>query len=188
MTPDAIVSHFMMPPKMLTKMPRTFGSAVMILNAAVDALLGGAAADVEEVRGLAAEVLDGVHRRHRQAGAVDHAADVAVELDERQVVALGLGLGRVLLVEVAQRLQILLPVERVVVERHLGVERQHPTVLQHDQRVDLQQRGVGGDEGPVDLQDQLGRVLGGAAVQAQAVGEVARLDSRRGRPPGRRLP
>ena len=35
MTPDAIVSHFMMPPKMLTKMPRTFGSAVMILNAAV---------------------------------------------------------------------------------------------------------------------------------------------------------
>ena len=35
MTPSAMVSHFMMPPKMLTKMPFTFGSEVMILNAAV---------------------------------------------------------------------------------------------------------------------------------------------------------
>ena len=41
-----------------------------------------AAADVEEVGRLAAGPLDEVHRRHRQAGAVDHAADRAVELDE----------------------------------------------------------------------------------------------------------
>src|SRR5579871_4116777 len=34
-TPCAMVSHFMMPPKMLTKMPRTRASWVMILNAAV---------------------------------------------------------------------------------------------------------------------------------------------------------
>src|SRR6204780_3141945 len=33
-TPSAITSHFMMPPKMLTRMPFTFGSAVMILKAA----------------------------------------------------------------------------------------------------------------------------------------------------------
>ena len=33
-TPAAITSHFMMPPKMLTRMPFTFGSEVMILNAA----------------------------------------------------------------------------------------------------------------------------------------------------------
>src|ERR1700722_8639998 len=33
-TPSAITSHFMMPPKMLTKMPFTCGSDVMILNAA----------------------------------------------------------------------------------------------------------------------------------------------------------
>src|SRR3954468_19519493 len=33
-TPSAITSHFMMPPKMLTRMPFTFGSEVMILNAA----------------------------------------------------------------------------------------------------------------------------------------------------------
>src|SRR5882757_6799810 len=34
-TPSAMMSHFMMPPKILTKMPFTLGSAVMILNAAV---------------------------------------------------------------------------------------------------------------------------------------------------------
>src|SRR5690606_36123668 len=34
-TPSAITSHFMMPPKMLTRMPLTAGSAVMILKAAV---------------------------------------------------------------------------------------------------------------------------------------------------------
>ena len=34
-TPSAMTSHFMMPPKMLTKMPFTFGSDMMILNAAV---------------------------------------------------------------------------------------------------------------------------------------------------------
>ena len=36
-----------------------------------------AAADVEEVRGLAAGVLDHVHGRHRETRAVDDAADVA---------------------------------------------------------------------------------------------------------------
>ena len=41
-----------------------------------------AAADVEEVRGLAAGPLHEIHGGHRQPGAVDHAADVAVELDE----------------------------------------------------------------------------------------------------------
>jgi hypothetical protein len=34
-TPSAMVSQRMMPPKILTRMPFTFGSAVMILNAAV---------------------------------------------------------------------------------------------------------------------------------------------------------
>ena len=35
MTPRAMTSHFMIPPKMLTRIPFTWGSAVMILNAAV---------------------------------------------------------------------------------------------------------------------------------------------------------
>ena len=48
------------------------------------------AADVEEVGGLAAGPLDEVHRRHRQPGAVDHAADRAVELDEVDALLAGL--------------------------------------------------------------------------------------------------
>ena len=87
-----------------------------------DLLLGGAAADIEEVGGLAAVELDDVHGGHGEAGAVDHAADVAVELDVVQVVLGGLDFGRVFLVEVAQRQDVLVAEQRVVVEVHLGVE------------------------------------------------------------------
>ena len=66
-------------------------------------LLGiGAAADVEEVRRLAARQLDDVHRRHREAGAVDHAADRAVEPDVVQRELRRLDLERILLAEIAQ--------------------------------------------------------------------------------------
>ena len=63
------------------------------------------AADVEEVGRLAAGALDEVHRRHREAGAVDHAADRPVELDEREPGLARLAVGRVLLVGVAQVLE-----------------------------------------------------------------------------------
>ena len=85
-TPSAMMSQRMMPPKMLTRMAFTFGSDSDDLEGRRHLLLGGAAADVEEVGGLAAVELDDVHRRHGQAGAVDHAADVAVELDVVEVV------------------------------------------------------------------------------------------------------
>ena len=70
-------------------------------------LLGvGAAADVEEVGRLAARQLDDVHRRHGQAGAVDHAADGAVEADVVQRELRRLDLERILFVGVAQRLEV----------------------------------------------------------------------------------
>ena len=88
-------------------------------------LLGvGAAADVEEVGGLAAGGLDRVHRRHGEAGAVHHAADVAVERDVAQVVLRRLDLARILLVRIAQLAQVGVAEERVVVEADLGVERE----------------------------------------------------------------
>src|ERR1019366_1391800 len=46
-----------------------------------DLFLACAAAHVEEIRRIAAEMLDDVHRGHRQARAVDEARDAAVELD-----------------------------------------------------------------------------------------------------------
>ena len=49
----------------------------------------GAAADVEEVGGRAADLVDDVERAHRQAGAVGDDADRAVEADVLQVLLAG---------------------------------------------------------------------------------------------------
>ena len=54
----------------------------------LDGLRGGAAAHVEEVGGLAAVEFDDVHGRHGEAGAVDEAADVAVEFDEVEAMSM----------------------------------------------------------------------------------------------------
>src|SRR4051794_23727344 len=67
-----------------------------------DLLLRGAAADVEEVGRLRAFELDDVHRRHREAGAVHHAADRPVELDVRKVVFRRLDLHRVFFGKIAE--------------------------------------------------------------------------------------
>ena len=86
MMPSAITSHRTMPPKMLTRIAFTLSDRQNDLERLGDPFLRRAAADVEEVRGLAAVQLDDVHRRHREAGAVDQAADVAVERDVVEVV------------------------------------------------------------------------------------------------------
>ena len=174
-TPAAIVSHFMMPPKMFTKIPRTVGSAVMILNAAVTFSVVALPPTSKKVGRLAAEVLDGVHGRHRQSGAVDHASDAAVQLDEAEIIALGLGLRRLFLVEIAIAFEFMVSVERVVVEGHLAVERQDLPVLQQDQRIHLQQGSVGLDEHAIKRQEELGPGFGRRTGQPQAVGQVARL-------------
>ena len=83
-------------------------------------------------------------------GAVDHAADIAVELDVVELVLAGFELDRVLLVLVAQRLDFGVAEQRVVVERHLGVERQQVAGPGHDQRVDLDQRRVEFGKGAVE--------------------------------------
>ena len=59
--------------------------------------------------------------------------------------------------------------QRVVVERHLGVEHAQLALLGDDQRIDLQHRHVLGDEGRVELRHQLLRLLG------EIAGEIQRL-------------
>src|SRR5690606_34852425 len=54
-----------------------------------DAFLGGAAADVEEVRRIAAVQLDDVHGGHGETGAVHHAGNVPVERDVVEAVLMG---------------------------------------------------------------------------------------------------
>ena len=65
-------------------------------------VLGGAAADIEEIRRLGAIELDNVHRRHGKTGAIHHAADGAVERDIVQVMFRGFDFPCVLLAFVAQ--------------------------------------------------------------------------------------
>ena len=64
--------------------------------------------------------------------------------------------------------------QRVVVERHLGVEHAQPAVLHDDQRVDLEQAHVLLDEGLVERREQRLGVLGRVAVELQR--RVERLD------------
>ena len=63
---------------------------------------GGTAADIQEIRGFAAGEFDDIHRRHREAGTVDHTANIAVEFDVVEVVFRSFDLKRFFLGEVAK--------------------------------------------------------------------------------------
>ena len=147
-----------------------------------DPVRPGAAADVEEVGRLAAGALDEIHRGHRQAGPVDHAADRAIELDEGEPGLARLAVGRILLVGIAQRLELGVPGEGGVVERHLGIQadqaldgRARRVGLANDrQRIDLDEVRVVGEHRP---DEALGDRDGGLELPAQThrERELARL-------------
>ena len=112
-----------MPPKILISTAFTFVSDKQDAERVLHLLGIRAAADIEEVRRTAAGVLDDVHRRHRQARAVHHAGDVAVELDVVQAELRGFDFERIFFVQIAQFDQVLVTEQRVVVEVDLRVER-----------------------------------------------------------------
>ncbi len=114
-------------------------------------LLGaGAAADVEEVGGLAALLLDQVERVHHQAGAVADDADVAVEVDVGEPAPLRLHLEGVVagatVVAGGVRGQLLgeraVAVVGVLVDLELAVGGDELTVRGEHQRVDLARHRV----------------------------------------------
>ena len=121
-------------------------------------------------------MLDHVHRRHGEPGAVDDAADRAFQSDVIQLVLGRLRLARVLLRGVVHVGDLALAEHRVVVEAHLGVERDDAVVLGDDQRVDLEHGRVVVAEGAVAAQDRLHRVLDLLDVQAELEGDLARLE------------
>ena len=109
----------------------------------------GAAAHIEKVRRRAARELDDVHRGHRQSGAIDHAADVAIEADVVERVLRRLDFERILFGKIAKIAHLGVAEQRVVVEIHLRVEREQFAALGDDERVDFEQRGVDADKGVV---------------------------------------
>ena len=170
----------MMPPKMFTRIAFSFGLLQHDLEGLGHLLGRGAAAHVEEVGGRAAVELDHVHGRHREARAVHEAADVAVELDVVQVELRGLDLRGILLVEVAQRDDLGMAEERVVVEVELRVERHDAAVAGDDERVDLDERAVALVEALVERLEELARLAARAPRERRSCARRRRRRRRQG--------
>ena len=65
---------------------------------------------------------------------------------------------------------------RVVIEGHLGVERQHAVVLGHHQRIDLDHRRIEIAEGAVAAHDRGDRLAHLLDVEPKPERELARLE------------
>ena len=97
----------------------------------------------------------------------------AVELDVVELVARGLELHGIFLVLIAQLSHVLVAEQGVVVEVHLGVERDHLAAAGHHQRVDFDDAGVELGEGPVHGGDELDAGADLLAFEAEAEGDLA---------------
>ena len=157
-TPSAMVSQRMMPPKMLTRMPLTAGFFSISLNASVTFCAVAPPPTSRKFAGSAPNSLIASMVAIASPAPFTETADVAVERDVRQVELRGLDLGGILLVEIAHGDDLGMAEQRVVVEIQLGVERQHLAVAGEDQRIDLGERGIAFDEGPVQAVHELARL------------------------------
>src|SRR5439155_14686578 len=104
------------------------------------------------------------------------AADVAVEMNVVQRELRRLDLERIFFAEIAQILQVRVPVQRVVVEVHLRVERQQIAGLRDDERIDLDERRVGGDERFVQRRREPDELVHLRAVEIDGEPELPRLE------------
>ena len=146
-----------------------------------DALGSCAAANIKEVRRFAAVQFDDVHRGHRKAGAIDHAADVAIKGDVVQFEFLRLVFARVFLARVAHFGEVFVAVEGVVIDADFGIQRQQFAIAGDDERVDFDHRQVFVGKEVIEALQQGGELADlffvqphGKAEAAADVGEVAR--------------
>src|SRR5438067_8533061 len=73
----------------------------------LDLFGGSAAANIEEIRGRAASILDDVHGGHGKTSAVDHASDAAIDLHALEAVLGGFDFHTLLFIELANLAHIL---------------------------------------------------------------------------------
>ncbi len=144
-----------------------------------DLLGGGAAADVEEVGGLAAVVTDDIHGAHGESRAIDEAGDIAVELDIIQFMLAGFGFEGGFLADIAEGQEVFVAVEGVVVEADLGIDRkdiQRVIVLADEgERVDFHERGVAFPPGAVGAEEEFGGGVDEVACEAEGSGLASGL-------------
>ncbi len=143
----------------------------------LDLLGARAAAHVEKVRGSSARVMDDVHRRHRETGAVHHAADASVELDVVQGEPGGFHFERRLFGQVAELLHVGVAKQSVVVDGDLRVESHHFLLPRHQERIDLDETSRRGNETP-------GRARAGSAPRSCARRRRGRARTRDAGPDG----
>ena len=119
--------------------------------------------------------LNDVHGAHRQACAVNHAADVAIQRHVVQFPLCSLRFTRVFLRLVAHFTQIRLAEQCVAVSAQFAVEADQVALSGDDQRVDLDQRQVALQEDGCQTHEDLGELLNQLAFQTQFERQLATL-------------
>ncbi len=131
-----------MPPKMLKKIAFTCGSRVITSSASTTPWASPPPPRSQKFAGRPpAKVTTSTVDIDSPAPLPQH-ADLAVQLHVGDVLLARERLERVGRLQVAHLGDVGMPVERVVVDRELRVERLDPAVGRHDQRVDLAQHRV----------------------------------------------
>ena len=138
-------------------------------------MFGGSTAHVEEVCGFATVVLDDIHRRHRQTGAIDETGDVSIEPNVAQAVLRGFDFARIFLLDVAIGLDFRVSEQRVVVEIEFGIERTNIAAFGDDERVDFNHRAIRGNKCFVEIGEKLASALRLRGRDAKDLGELAGL-------------
>ena len=142
----------------------------------LDPLGIGRTTNVEEVGRLTTAQLDDVHGGHGQAGAVDHAAHIAVELHVVEAGFSSFHLRGVLLSRVAHGGVVGVAVQAVAVEGHLGVHRDDAVIGCLEDGVDFEHRGVAAHVGGVEGLDEFDHLLERLAGQTEIEGDATRLE------------
>ena len=136
---------------------------------------GGTAAHIKEVCRLGAVKLDDVHRGHREACTVHHAANLAIKRDVVQVELGGSEFLGVFFRLITQRGDVGMTVNGVSVEADLGVEDFQIALVGDDQRVDLKHLHVFFHEGFEQHSHQANTLLDLGAFQTECEGNAASM-------------
>ncbi len=186
MMPLATSSPRVMPPKMLTRMPLTW-----VARHEEERLLHhlglGAAADIEEIGGLAAGARHHIKRRHHEACAITNDAHISVELDVGQSLGLGFKLQRVRLFRLGPSGIFLLAWQCVVVHQNLGVGGEHLAIGGQCQRVDLGECSIALHKGLCQCRKDRTAASNDGVWDTSLGHQVARLE-RRADPSSRQSP
>src|SRR5690606_20947131 len=130
---------------------------------------------VEEVRRLATRQFDDVHSGHCQTSAIYHTPDVAVQLHVIQVSFAGFNLQGIFFRQVTQLHQILMTIQRVVVEVNFRINGEDPVVGGFQKGIDLEHGSVESDISIIKGMNELDAFLERVTFPAQSKRDFARL-------------